>query len=72
MPNICGMYKDPEISVKDALALYRGNQSKLATALGINRAAISEWKKTKREFIPPLQAYRLQQMHPDRFGIAAA
>lgn len=64
------MFRDPEISVEDALALYGGNQSRLAAALDINRAAISEWKKTNRVLVPALQAYRLQQMHPDKFSDA--
>lgn len=71
MPNICPMYRDPEITVEDALALYGGNQSKLASALGVNRSSVCQWVKEGREFVPTIQAYRLKQLHPDVTDTAA-
>lgn len=66
------MHKDPQIKVTDALELVNGNQSKLAAMLGVNRAAISEWKKSKRIYVPALQAYRLLQMFPEQLNGDAA
>ncbi|WP_051311608.1 Cro/CI family transcriptional regulator [Zooshikella ganghwensis] len=37
---------------------YFGSASKLASALGIKPAAISQWK----EYIPPLRAYQLEHL----------
>lgn len=52
---------DPKISLKDAIEK-AGNQSKLATALGINKANISEWKRDGVEFLPPIHAYRFERL----------
>ena len=43
-----------------ALELYGGNQSALARALGVKRAAVSKWKKVNR--VPPLHAARLERL----------
>ncbi|CAN5817230.1 hypothetical protein BH20PSE1_BH20PSE1_01470 [soil metagenome] len=63
---------DPHITVDEALAAFDGVQSHLADALGIDRASVNEWVSSGRQFVPPLQAYRLTQMRPDIFGDAPA
>lgn len=39
---------------------YYGNQSKVARALHISRAALTEWKK--RGYVPLVQQYRLEKI----------
>ena len=39
---------------------FGGNQSAVARALGVGKAAVSKWKKSKR--IPPLHAARLEKL----------
>lgn len=65
------MYKDPEIKVEDALALYGGNQSRLASVLGVSRSSVCQWVKEGRKLVPTIQAYRLKQMHPEITDTAA-
>jgi len=65
------MIKDPEILLQDAIDAVNGNQSDLAAILGVNRSAISNWKKEGRSYIPPLQAYRIASKFPKRFKAAA-
>lgn len=61
------MIKDPEITTKDALLAFDNNQSKLASALGVSRAAISDWKKRELKLIPAISAYRLLNAYPEKF-----
>ena len=63
---------DPHITVDEALAAFDGVQSRLADALGIDRASVNEWVSSGRQFVPPLQAYRLTQMRPDLFPLGEA
>lgn len=65
------MIKDPEITVDEALDAVGGNQSALARLVGVQRSSVNEWKSSGRDFIPTLQAYRLQRRMPDVFGDAA-
>jgi len=39
---------------------FNGNQSAVARALGVGKAAVSKWKKTNR--VPPLHAARLEKL----------
>lgn len=39
---------------------FNGNQSAVARALGVGKAAVSKWKQAGR--IPPLHAARLEKM----------
>lgn len=39
---------------------FGGNQSAVARALGVGKAAVSKWKKTK--VVPPLHAARLDKL----------
>jgi len=66
------MELDPKITVKDALELYDGNQSALARALKLQRSSVHEWVKVDREFLPELQAHRIQKLHPEVFPNQAA
>lgn len=51
-----------------AIALY-GNQSKLARALGVTRAAVSKWEDNKP--IPQAQALRIRyELKPEAFSEA--
>lgn len=52
---------DPKIKLSDAIAK-AGNQSELAKALGIHRVNITDWKKAKLDYLPPLHAYRFREM----------
>jgi hypothetical protein len=52
-----------KIKTKDAIA-YFGNASKLATALGINRASVSTWG----QYVPPLRAFQLRDLTGGKLG----
>lgn len=61
---------DPKITVEEALAAFDGVQARLAEALGIDRASVNEWVSMGRQYVPPLQAYRLTQIRPELFVLA--
>jgi transcriptional repressor of cell division inhibition gene dicB len=42
------------------ISWFNGNQSAVARALGVGKAAVSKWKKTGR--IPPLHAARIERL----------
>jgi DNA-binding transcriptional regulator YdaS (Cro superfamily) len=52
-------FKDPDISKEQAVKA-AGNKAKLARALGLSRATVSDWKN-----IPLHHQYRLAQMFPE-------
>lgn len=55
---------DPKISLDEALELYE-TQTALADALGVLRQTVSQWHKL--EYIPAIHAYRLRELHPEKF-----
>ena len=65
------MEVDPKITVSEALELFDGNQSALARKLNISRAWVSDLVRQEeigdRTHLPPLQAYRLAELFPDKF-----
>lgn len=46
----------------DVFKLYADNRAAIARDLGINRQAVHNWKR----LVPPLQAARLAQIHPEK------
>lgn len=59
----------PQISVADALAAFDGIQARLAEALSLSRASVSDWVTSGREFVPELQAFRLTLLKPERWPL---
>lgn len=55
---------DPNIPVEFALATVNNNQAELGRAIGLQRAAVNEWLRAGRQFLPPLAAHRFVR----RFG----
>jgi DNA-binding transcriptional regulator YdaS (Cro superfamily) len=55
---------DPKISVSRAVN-FAGSQAALARLLQLSKASVNEWVADEREFVPPLQAYRLRELHPE-------
>lgn len=62
------MNLDPKITVNEALELFDGNQAALARELKINRASVNAWVKQGKEYIPGLQAHRLEALYPNHFN----
>jgi len=58
---------DPLIPVSEAIA-FAGSQAKLSRILSVGKSSVNEWVSSNRDFIPPLQAWRLWRMSLKRFG----
>ena len=54
----------PKVRLEDAIKK-AGNKSRLAEMLGLNRANISMWTRSKREFLPDSQACRIALHFPE-------
>jgi predicted transcriptional regulator len=63
---------EPKIKITEAIDAAGGRASHLAKALGISRSAVSMWSSEGNEYVPILQAYRLQAIYPERFGNKSA
>lgn len=57
MPIICR-----EMTTQEAIEYYGGTQQKLADAIGITQASVSEWG----EYPPPIRQLQLQQLSGGR------
>ena len=57
-------YKDPQYATRDVLREFKSG-AEVARLLNVTRQSICNWPKDGN--VPPLQAYRLQQIKPEVF-----
>lgn len=55
-------FNDPKITINEAIEFSGNNQAELGRLLGLTRTTIHLWVKEKREYLPPLHAYRFRDI----------
>jgi len=58
---------DPHIPVSESIH-FAGSQANLSRLLGVSKSSVNEWVSSERDFVPPLQGWRLWRMSPGRFN----
>lgn len=62
---------DPKIKVKHAIAFFNNKQVRLAECVGVYPSHVSVWAREPEEYLQPLHAYRLREIHPEIMQAAA-